>query len=132
MKTTALLTVQHIQTRRSKKGREVLGILEGYLNDNKPGTTMLMFPDPDCPENPFAWYVGDASQGIQKEMEIPMLGSLSFRKGCTLEVELDYEDKASAQRLKILSAQGLAFFSEYEGVVPKWLQKSEGPTRPVD
>lgn len=120
------LTLEHVVTFRSKKGREIIGLVTGHLGENNRGSTTLIFPDPDCQEDPFAWYVqGDSSSEgkAAREIEIETIGSLFFRKGCIITVELDYEESHEAKRLKILSAQGVAFFSETEGVIPKWLQK---------
>ncbi len=130
MKMAEVLTLEHVKTFRSKKGREVIGLLEGHLGENDPGTTSLTFPDPDCPEEPFWWFLGgtpkkDSTHG--EHTEVLMLGSLTFSGGYSIKVELDYEDSHQAQRLKVISAEGVAFFSECENVVPKWMQSSKGP-----
>jgi hypothetical protein len=117
-----VLFVEHVKTFRSKSGREVLGLLVGHLGDNKRGTTFLLFPDPDDPATPYWWYGVESDGDLKRgDMEIEMLGELNFKKGCSLVVELDYEEKARAVRLKIISAQGIAFLSECEGIIPKWI-----------
>ena len=123
MKIEENLTLELVRTTRSKKGREVISMLIGHLGENARGSTVLFFPDPDYPEKPFWWMEegerkSDSTYGEYTEVET--IGTLNYRKWCVIKVELDYEDKPRAQRLKILSANGVAFFSEYEGVVPHW------------
>lgn len=120
-----LLVVEEIKTLISKKGREIIGILTGHLGENGRGTTLLIFPDIDNPDDPLGWYVGDKQQRsttYNQSMEIEMVGSIHFGRGHTIEVELDYENGHQARRLKISDPLGVAFFREYVGVVPKWIQ----------